>query len=161
MELTREALVEKLNARGGCCPVGLLTATEPRVRKTNNPHPVVIRVTRRNAFIGGSYENIVNNAQERRGEARDFEAESLPWGEHAGRFMITHKGETYLAYYPVATGCKGEDKWLTPDGVELDFSTVEPFLPKSDPPASGVAWRTVKLSNIKEIILDGETITLK
>lgn len=160
--LTCNELVSFLNSRGGCCPVGLLTETEPKMLKTNNPNKDkrVVRVTRRNGFVGGSYENIVNNAQERQGEARNFEAEPLPWGEHAGRFFITHKGNMYLKFYPLASGCKGEDRWLV-DGVEVDLSVVEPFLPKSGESKSGVPWRTIGLQNVKEITLDGETIALQ
>jgi hypothetical protein len=158
--MTRSGLVDLINAKGGAFPVGLLTKTQPKVRKTGNPYPEISRVTRRNMFLGASYESCVNNKQERQGGERDFEAESLPWGEHRGRFLIEHKGKTYLAAYPVASGCHGEDKWITPDGVEVDFSVVEPFLPKSNEPKSGVAWRTIALENILEVSLDGRTITL-
>lgn len=158
--MTREELVSHLNGRGGCTAVGLKTRTSPKLLKKNNPNPTLFRETRRNGFVGGSYESIVNNKQEREGGERDFEAKPLPWGEHAGRFFITHKGSTYLKLFPTATGCKGEDRWVTPDGVEVDFSVVEPFLPKSSS-ASGVEWRTIALTSIEEITVDGETITLK
>jgi len=159
--MTRTGLVELLNARGGCFPVGILTKTQPKVRKTNNPNPEICRLTRRNVILGAAYESCVNNLQERQGGERSFESEPLPWGQHQGRFMIENKGKLYLAAYPVASGCKGEDKWLTPDGVEVDFSVVEPFLPKASDSKSGVAWRTFALENVLEITLDGETIALQ
>jgi hypothetical protein len=159
--MTRTELVDMLNERGGCTPVGILTRTQPRVRKTGNPNPVVFRITRRNGFVGGSYENIVNNKREREGGERDFEAEPLPWGQHAGRFFVEHKGKYYLKFYPQAAGCRGEDRWVTPDGVEVDLSVVQPFLPKPRKGGSGAEWRTIALSSIEEITLDGETVTLK
>jgi len=159
--MTRQAFADLLNERGGCSPVGMLTRTEPRVRKTNNPNPKVVRITRRNGFVGGSYENIANNKREREGGERDFEAESLPWGEHAGRFFIAHKGNLYLKFYPLASGCKGEERWETPDGVEVDLTVIQPFLPKARPGKSGTPWRTIGLNSIEEITLDGETIALK
>lgn len=159
--MTQAAFADLLNSRGGCTPVGLLTRTSPRVKKTGNPHPEVFRITRRNGFVGGDYESIANNKREREGGERDFEAEPLPWGQHQGRFFIEHKGNLYLKFFPTKSGCKGEDRWVTPDGVEIDLSVVEPFLPKARPNKSGTPWRTIALSSIEEITLDGETIALK
>jgi len=108
----------------------------------------------------GPYENIANNAKERRGEERDFEAEPLPWGQHAGRFFIEHKGNLYLKFFPTKSGCKGEDRWEI-DGIEVDLTVIKPFLPKARPNKSGTPWRTIALNSIEEITLDGETIALK
>lgn len=161
-EMTREELVTFLNNRGGCTAVGLKTRTSPKMLKRGNPNAnaKVERITRRNGFVGGSYESIVNNKQEREGGERDFEAKPLPWGQHAGRYFIEHKGSMYLKLFPTATGCKGEDRWEV-DGVEVDLSVVQPYLPKSSPSASGVEWRTIALTSIEELTVDGETITLK
>jgi hypothetical protein len=160
-QMTRSELVNLLNSRGGCCPVGLLTETEPALKKTGNPNKgkKVVRVTRRNGFVGGSYESIVNNAQEREGEARNFEAMPLPWGEHRGRFFIEHKGQMYLKFFPLKSGCNGEDRWEV-DGVAVDFSVIEPFLTKPSDSRSGVPWRVITLTNVKEVSLDGDVIRL-
>jgi len=159
--MTQAAFADLLNSRGGCTPVGLLTRTQPKVLKRGNPNPVVFRITRRNGFIGGDYESIANNALERKGEERDFEAEPLPWGQHAGRFFIEHKGRLYLKFFPTKSGCKGEDRWETPDGVEVDLTVIQPFLPKAREGRGGVPWRTIALDSIEEITLDGERIALK
>ena len=159
--MSRNDLVGLLNGRGGCCPVGLLTRTSPKVRKTGNPNPEVFRITRRNGFVGGSYESIANNKQEREGGERDFEAMPLPWGEHAGRYFVAHKGQMYLKFYPMSSGCGGEDRWVTPDGVELDLSVVKPFLPEhKDEGRGGIPWRTIALTSIEEITVDGRTVSL-
>lgn len=160
--MTQADFADLLNRRGGCTPVGLLTRTSPRMLKRGNPNANarVERVTRRNGFIGGDYESIANNARERKGEARDFEAEPLPWGQHAGRFFIEHKGNLYLKFFPTKSGCKGEDRWEI-DGVEVDLTVIKPFLPKASPNKSGTPWRTIALSSIEEITLDGERIALK
>ena len=162
MELTREELVAFLNGRGGCTAVGMKTRTSPKMLKTGNPNKdaKVERVTRRNGFVGGDYESIANNKLEREGEARSFEAMPLPWGEHRGRFFIEHKGNMYLKFFPTASGCKGEDRWEL-NGVEIDLSVVEPFLPKGGENRGGVPWRTIALTSIEELTVDGETIFLK
>jgi hypothetical protein len=131
--ITRTSLVNLLNERGGATPVTILTVTEPKLRKTGNPFAKVgvERETRRNGFVGGSYESIANNKREREGGDRDFTAEPLPWGQHAGRFFITHKGQTYLKLFPVQTGVKATDSWRTKDGQPLSIDDVKPFLPKS------------------------------
>ncbi len=159
--MSRNEFAALLNGRGGCTPVGLLTRTSPKVRKTGNPNPVVFRITRRGGFIGGDYESIANNKNERQGEARDFEALPLPWGQHAGRFFIEHKGNLYLKFFPTANGCKGEDRWVTPDGVEIDLAVIQPFLPEAGEGRGGVPWRTIGMTSIEEVTIDGQTITLK
>lgn len=157
--LSRPEFARLLNERGGACPVTILTHTEPKLLKTGNPFSTVVRVTRRNGFIGGSYENIVNNAQEKQGGERDFEAESLPWGQHAGRFFITHKDNLYLKFFHQHGGVEGVDKWIA-DGVEVPVEQVQKFLPKHKDGEAGVAWRAIKLSNILEVVIDGKTIDL-
>lgn len=160
--ITFEEFVARLNARGGCCPVTILTRTQPALRKTGNPFAErgVERIARRNGFVGGDYESIANNKQERAGEARDFEAMPLPWGQHAGRFFIEHKGARYLKFFPIQTGCAGVDEWRTCDGQPLTLDDVRPFLPKHHDAPSGVPWRTIALTNIEEIVIDGETLRL-
>ena len=50
--------------------------------------------------IGTSYENAVNNRNERINGSRDFVAESLPWGQwEIANKVISHKGNYYLRYY--------------------------------------------------------------
>lgn len=160
-QMTRSEFAAHLNQRGGCTPVGLLTETEPVLRKKDNPNKdkKVVRITRRNGFVGGSYESIVNNLQEKQGGERTFEAEPLPWGRHLNRFFIEHKGVLYLKFFPLASGCNGEDRWEV-DGVAVDFSVIEPFLPKTSESKSGVAWRVITLTNVKEVSLDGDVIRL-
>jgi hypothetical protein len=50
--------------------------------------------------IGTSYENAVNNRNERINGSRDFVAESLPWGQwEIINKVIVNKGNYYLRYY--------------------------------------------------------------
>lgn len=158
--MTRECFVAFLSKQTGAFPVGLLTVTEPKARKTGNPYPGAKRETLRNVFLGGSYESIVNNAQERDGGTRSFVADSLPWGESINAFLIGNKGKLYLRYFPVKSGCKGQDKW-THNGAEIPVESVQPFLYTSAPSNdAGVEWRTVGLDNVMEVSIKGETIKL-
>lgn len=159
--MTRDEFARLLSERTGAFAVGLKTRTEPRVRKTNNPNPTVVRVTRRNGFLGGDFESCTNNLRERQGGERDFTAQPLPWGEHLNRYLIGHKGALYLKVFPVATGCKGEDRWETPEGKALDFDAeVKPFLPETKQDENKAAWRTIALKSIEEVTMDGAVITL-
>lgn len=50
--------------------------------------------------IGTSYENAVNNRNERINGSRDFVAEPLPWGQwEIVNKVIVNKGNYYLRYY--------------------------------------------------------------
>ena len=158
--MTRECFVAFLSKQKGAFPVGLLTVTEPKARKTGNPFIGAKRETLRNVFLGGSYESIVNNAQEKAGDSRDFVAQPLPWGESINAFLIGNKGKLYLRYFPVKSGCKGQDKW-THNGAEIPVESVQPFLYTSAPSnEAGVEWRTVGLDNVMEVSIKGESIKL-
>ena len=61
---------------------------------------VTERVQYSHIAIGTSYENAVNNRNERTNGNRDFVAEPLAWGEwYIPNKVITHKGSFYLRYY--------------------------------------------------------------
>lgn len=157
--ITRNEFAALLDARGGCAPVGILTVTQPKMRKTGNPFSVVSRICRRNGFVGGDYESIVNNKQEREGGERDFEAEPLPWGRHVSRFFIAHNGALYLKFFSRRAGVEGVDLWLA-DGKAVPEEAVQPFLSAHKESASGVAWRAIKLDNVQEVVMDGQTFSL-
>ncbi len=159
-EITREGFIDLLSLRGGATPVTVLTVTEPRLKKTGNPFVGVTRETRRNGFVGGSYESIANNKREREGEARDFEAHPLPWGRHYNRYFIEHKGSFYLKVFPVTTGVESVDIWRDEAGNVLSVDDLKPFFPKKSENRGNVEWRTVKVDNIYEITLDGERLRL-
>jgi len=159
--MSRKDFAEMLAKRTGAFPAGMLTKTQPKVRKTGNPFPNIVRTTRRNVFLGGSYESIVNNAQERQGGERDFTAQELPWGKAVNRFFIAHKDRLYLRYFPVASNCKGEETWTTSEGIQVPYEAIQPFLAESKPSNEvGVSWRTVALDNVHEVTMDGDEIAL-
>lgn len=158
--IKREDFAALLSSKVGAFPVGMVTVTEPKMRKTGNPYIGVTRTTRRNVFLGGSYESIVNNKLQKDGGSRSFVADPLPWGTAVNRFLIENKGKLYLRYFPVVNGAKGEDKW-TLNGEEIPVEKVQPFLYESAPSnGAGVEWRTVALENVKTVQMDGEEYIL-
>lgn len=155
--ISRNALVELIKSTNKTGPAGIITRTEPKMRKTNNPHyGAIFRVVQRNVFLGADYQNSTNNKLEREGKERDFESGSLPWGQHDGRFFILHKnGKRYLKFFPQKNV---REVWLNSEGQEVDKSEIEPFLYK--PSYTIVPWRTVALDNVVEIKFNGEHYVL-
>lgn len=169
--ITRRELYDLLNQKNAGTPVGVYTITEPKMRKTGNPYiGNCVRLAHRNGFIGVEYANVSTNrinkpeyadiydemvAKGKVDENGRYVPGPLPWGQHDGRYFITHKGKIYLKYYPQRTL---EDRWETKDGLPLDKAEIEPFLYGSaDKP---VAWRTVALDNIVQINVAGEQYQL-
>jgi len=155
--ITRQEFYELLSGMDAGTPVGIVTLTEPRMRKTGNPYVGNCqRLAKRNGFIGCEYESCANNAMERAGLPRDFVAGPLPWGERDGRYFIQHKGNKYLRFYPVPGTT--QDRWQTMDGTEIDKTDIEEFLYSSkDNP---VPWRTVRLDHLMSCNVAGEQYTL-
>jgi hypothetical protein len=102
MNITRTAFYELLSSMNAGTPVGIVTLTEPKMRKTGNPYAGNCqRLAKRNGFIGCEYESCANNAMERAGLPRDFTAGPLPWGERDGRYFIAHKEDSPIPWRTV------------------------------------------------------------
>lgn len=72
----------------------ITTLTQVQMVKRGNPYKdtPILKYAIRNCKFGGNYENAVNNHIERVGGARDFKADSLPWGKWKvfGRTIDNH-----------------------------------------------------------------------
>lgn len=80
---------------------------------------------------GINYDNL-NNVQEKR-ENGELPAENagLPWGKwFVFPYIIEHKGEKYLRFYPFPNG--EVKRVFLLDGAEVPFETVENFLLASE-----------------------------
>jgi hypothetical protein len=161
--ISQQDFAALLRARGGAFPVSVLTRTEPKLKKTGNPYADrgVVRITKRNGFVGGDYESIANNKREKDGGERDFEAGSLPWGTHLDRYFIGHKDALYLKFFPIRAAVEGIDEWQTSDGQPVPFDAIAPFLPERKEADSGVPWRVITLRNIIEATLNGEEYVIR
>lgn len=139
----------------------VVTITEPRMNKRNNPFiingDVVTKITYYNNIgLGISYENSTNNKLERMGEDATFEAEKpkgMTW-ENYPFILRSDKtpGQKYLRmqFYKNTT-CKSiylvNGKLATPQEIE----TIKAFLPKSNSSDSLIKVVSVKLQNVVKI----------
>lgn len=175
MEISLDQLREIVVERKGATFVEIVTNTEPKMRKTGNPYyGRVRRIARRNGMLGTSYENDVNNQRHREnqplddeGQVEPFVAEAL-WkgkGQHVGPNLARHTetGEEYLVFFPARRDAQGnpiadEDQWLI-DGNPVPKETIEPYLVAGNSEKQQVTrkipWRTIGLSNVRQIKIDG------
>jgi len=179
--ITTKKLAEMLAKFERASMVSVVTATAPkmnqkhRVTKELNPFlgKQVLRTAHRLGLLGASYEKAVQNRRENEGHAdpEGFRAEKL-WngaGEHVegSRTLVRHKttGKLYMVFYPSVRPSVKVDAW-TVDGEEVAEETLAPFLPpvsegsKRQETEERVAWRTIALENVRQVVVDGETFTV-
>ena len=64
----------------------------PKMNKTGNPYfGKVVKKSKGNYFIGGSYEDMVNNRMEKEGMEPTFESKECSVGEHISKCVLTDK----------------------------------------------------------------------
>lgn len=138
----------------------VVTLTEPRMNKRNNPFlangDVVTKITYYNNIgLGISYENSTNNKLAKMGEEANFEAEKpkgMTWENYP--FILRSDKNPQQKYlrlqFYANTSCKSlflvNGKLATPQQVE----TIKAFLPKSNSD-SLIKVVSVKLENIVKI----------
>lgn len=120
---------------------------------------------------GTGYFNMVNRrlvkeglAKEDSQETKEFIPAKRKWGIRVKDTpFIEHKGNLYLEVIYLR---KGNSKYFL-DGFEVDFSEISSMLKKkSKSPEQGglnnkVFVRSIRVSNIKGLRLNGESITIK
>ena len=158
--MTKEQLIatiEGLNRKGGAF-YGFETLTTPKLNKksraTGEPcnFTVTIRATF-SAMVGVNYENAVNNAKERNGEERDFEAQK-PFGKHyiEGSKYILQADKNPEKFYLAVDKVGGMKKTFFINGREATEAEVEDikanFLPKPSAHPYGITWRTYGVESI-------------
>lgn len=175
--ITIEQLKAKVDERKSATAVCIVTQTQPKMRKTNNPFfGRVTRIASRSGMLNASYENAVNRqrAREDHPEAGEFNAAAL-WngkGEHVSPAIVRHtgSGEEYLVFYPTRTTEDGkpianQDLWLL-DGQPVDGETLAAIMTFVQAPGESrkqetdkqISWRTVKLENVKQVTMGGELL---
>lgn len=158
-------------------PVTIVTRTEPRMRKRDNPflEAGVIRLAERNGFIGADYQSVVNRQRlreitptDRRGRVIEFRADKL-WngaGRHVrgNRHLVEHipTGRLYLVFYPQRTI---RDAWQTAEGKPLDPAELKPWLIESSgsqrqETEKQIEWRLIGLDNLVSITMSGRQYVL-
>lgn len=75
MHITHAQLIALIQGIDHAQPVGIVTRTEPKMRKTGNPYAGrVLKITEANVFANCDYQDRVNRQLEREGKAADFVA---------------------------------------------------------------------------------------
>jgi hypothetical protein len=183
--ITIAELKAKIAERKGASAVSIVTVTEPKMRKTDNPYfGRVARIARRSGMVNANYENSVNRQRcreeqptDENGQVEHFNANAL-WqgkGEYIGPSIVRHtvKGEEYLVFYPTHTDESGnpiasEDQWLL-DGEPVEnaetLAHIKSFCPVSE--GSGrqetdkkIPWRVIKLENVTQVKMGGELLEI-
>ena len=163
--ITQNQFVEMLLTRKGANIIGLVTETEPKARKTGNPFKEIKKLVHRTVVTGAKYKEAVLKQG-----ATSFDADPLPYGKFlVENKIILHEGELQLrtvrrnAPKPVTV------KYVA-DGDEIAKEVAIKYLIKPNPSTKQekvgvtgkkqVKVRNYKLSNIKEIRMNGEIYKL-
>lgn len=141
---------------------GFTTVTHPKMNKKSRATgeawtkgEVTIQASF-SAKLGVNYENCVNNAKERLGEARDFVA-AKPFGKHyvEGSNYVMEADKTPGKFYVAVDAVGGADKTIfvgdRPATEEEIVDLKANFFPKPSANPYGVTWRTYGVESIKEI----------
>jgi hypothetical protein len=171
--VSRDTLRAVLMELRTATPTSIRLRTEPKMnvksRIDGAPNPFLnnlVRFSRAVAWIGVSYERMVNNARSKMGEDRDFVAASHSWAlPIPGTCFYTHAqtGELYIGFNLRASK-EGEYRTIGDDRLVAQ-SELDQYLPpkKSAAERQGltrsteIQWRTVKFSNVVTMKLNGTT----
>ena len=153
------------------------SVTEPKLNKksrlTGNlcPFTNVKKFTTARCALKVIYENAVNNAQERAGEDRDFEAKEMTWGEwitfengKRSKILIKHKGAFYIRTTYTNPTEIPEVIYMA-DGKAVSKSALAEYLPVEKEPTGEakdkVIVRTYNINSMVEIRMAGKTYSIE
>ena len=157
--ITRQKLVEMIDAEKGTEMVSIHITTEPSMNKTGNPFLGALKHVALSGVIGYDYNSSVNNQLVREGKEATFEAQPRTWGVRLDNRWVMHKEERYLTMKVQSSG----EVLYTLNGDEVSKDAILPFLRKSKEPSTQeglekkVIHRDIKVSNIDTITMKGET----
>lgn len=174
-KLTHSQLIARLST-SGVKLVGLVTVTDTKARKTDNPFGSIFKVCRLVGMVGANYEAAVQReGAERQGaeKAIEFKADSRKWGTWVIPSKVaTHEGNYYLR----TISTPGQRKLKTTkvlsyrdaQGNVLNREEVKQFLPAPSKSTkqldtgmvATVDVREFKFTGIHRIRIDGETFEL-
>jgi hypothetical protein len=163
--ITQNQFVEMLLTRKGANIIGLVTETEPKARKTGNPFKEIKKLVHRTVVTGAKYKEAVLKQG-----ATSFDADPLPYGKFLiENKIILHEGELQLRTV-FRNAPKPVKIQYVADGDEIAKEVANKYLVKPNPSAKQekvgvtgkkqVKVRNYKLSNIKEIRMNGEIYKL-
>jgi hypothetical protein len=133
----------------------------PKMNKTGNPYfGKVVKKSKGNYFIGGSYEDMVNKRMEKEGMEPTFESKECSVGTHISK-CVQYNDNTkkhYLQYFTFETS-KPKSTFEF-EGNEIDKQLFESFMVKKSeksrqPQDNKHQPQSLTTTNIKEITLEG------
>ena len=133
----------------------------PKMNKTGNPYfGKVVKKSKGNYFIGGSYEEMVKTRMEKEGMEPTFESKECSVGEHISK-CVQYNDNTkkhYLQYFTFPTSKPSSTFEF--EGNEIDKQLFESFMVKKSensrqPQDNKHTPQSLTITNIKEISLSG------
>lgn len=148
--ITTDQLAELLSESKGPTFVSFIAETDARLKKTNNPHGLVLKVAQATGTLGAKYENMVNNQLKREDAQKEvtepsekFKAQSRNWGENTGR-LVENDGKFYLNFSPSRVYVLG---YKTIKGKPVLEESIKEFMPKKHDPKSQPTDKPIRVSN--------------
>lgn len=164
--ITRNQLQKLLLSVSGAKPVTIVTQTEAKMNKTNNPYfGKVLKQTKANVFINTNYEASVNRALEKEGKDTTFVAKARVWGEKIpGTPLVMNNGKMYLSAQFLPQN-KAESIYIFEDR-QIPKEDIINWLPavkenKNQGLDQEVIIRTYQLDNIISITMDKTDYIIK
>jgi hypothetical protein len=164
-KITRQRLINMFAAMRGAKMCTIITNTEPRMRKTNNPYAgLVTKRCRMNITVGFIYTNSVNKARGKEGNDQPFVASERKWGQKVpGTPFVMHNGAMYVEAKPNA-GKPQVEYFHKVSGEVILKETLSQWLqePSSNAEHQGVSEenevivRTYSINNITDLIYGGK-----
>ena len=167
--LSLEQMVELLMSMDHAAPIGIVTRTEPKMRKTGNEYyGRITKITDANVFVNCRYEDAVNRALAREGKESNFVA-----GERAVAMTrisdgpkptcilhMTRKDGMYCRYIEVhyRGHLKSESRFLLDGRSDIQKAEFREFMSESSGsagqgllPSNEIVVRTYDVRNIIEL----------
>ena len=139
----------------------IVSEVVPKMNKTGNQYfGKVVKKSKGNYFIGGSYEDMVNKRMEKEGMEPTFESKECSVGTHISK-CVQYNDNTkkhYLQYFTFETS-KPKSTFEF-EGNEIDKQLFESFMVKKSeksrqPQDNKHQPQSLTTTNIKEITLEG------
>jgi hypothetical protein len=167
--ITTANLVSLMSNIKGATICTIVSATEPKMRKTANPYVGrVTKLTKCQYQFGYNYQNAVNNRLAKEGKEPNFTTDARKWGVWVVPNKVAeHKGEFYLRFYTMENATPKvvylvDNRLATPEEVAEIKSFLTESAPSNRQIEAGltehfVEPREYKASAILQISLNGMT----
>ncbi len=152
--LTVNQLIHWLKMTKGTVMLGLSTRTRAKMRKTNNPYPVIYKSSKFVGISGASYLKAVNKTLDNFGEKTDFKIAPRQWGEwvEGAEFkVVVHDGKYYLRVQSTARQRLRSKPIVTywdESNNQLNYDDIEKWLVK---PASSAKQEASGLNKVEQV----------